>query len=364
MDNKQQACRGALFGFAVGDAMGYAVDDKTWPEILENYGPNGLLGYDVVNESAEVTSYTQVMTYMANAMLVALGRGKGEAYVRFGTAALRQWAKRQHFPRDPDPTALWVSRMPQMRRRRLKDPRMLDALRFDTLGTLAKPINRAASCGTLSTAVALGAFYEAGRMTPDQLMDLTAELSALTHGNPEAVFSAVTLAYIIAALRQVPDRPLLQQIEKAVDAMQARYGDRYPVRLVAEPVRQAIALAEGPRQDPQTVMETMECRTAAQVLAGAVYASLRYQDDFDGAMICAVNHSGASCAVGAVTGAILGTIQGADTLPDFYLEGLECLPILTELADDMTRGTVTAGLFDADWDQKYVQGIPLLPVQE
>ncbi len=364
MDMKQLSCRGALLGFAAGDAMGYAVDDKTWQEILENYGPNGLLGYDVVNGFAEVTSYTQVLAYVTNAMLVALGRGKGEAYLRFGTGALKQWAKRQHFPRDPDPTALWVSRMSELRRRRLKDPWLLDALRFDPLGTLAKPINRSASCGTLSTAVALGAFYEPGRMTPDQLMDLTADLAALTHGHPEAIFSAVLLSYLIAALRQVPDRPLLQQMEKAVDVVQARYGDRYPVRVVTEPVREAIMLAEGPRQDPQTVMEKMECRTAAQALAAAVYASLRYQDDFDGALICAVNHSGASCAVGAVTGAIVGTLHGSDTLPEFYLEGLECAPILTELADDMTRGTVTAGLFDADWDQKYVQGIPLLPTQE
>lgn len=360
---KKQACRGALLGFAIGDAMGYAVDDKRWAEIVETYGPNGLLGYDVVNESAEVTSFTQVAAYVTNGMLVALDRGKGEAYLRFGTAALRQWAKRQHFPRDPDPTALWVAKMPQLRRRRCKDARLLDALRMDPLGTLEKPLNRANSCGVLSTAVALGAFYEPERMTPEQLMDLTADLAALTHGGREAIFASVFLAYTLAALRQVPDRPLSQQFERSVDVLQARYGDKYPVRLVAEPVREAIRLAEG-RQDPRTVMENFECSTAAQALAGAVYASIRYEDDFDGAMICAVNHSGASCAVAAVTGAILGIRMGADTLPEFYLESLDCAAILTELADDMTRGTVTVSLFDTDWDQKYVHGQPLLPVEE
>ena len=351
MDNKREACLGGLLGFAVGDAMGHAVDDKTWPEILETYGPNGL------------TSYTQVMAYVANGLLVAMGRGKGEAYLRFGTAALKQWAKRQHFPRDPDPTSLWVARMSELRRRRLKDPRMLDALRFDPLGTLEKPINRTSSCGVLSIAVALGAFYEKDRMTPEQLMDLAADLAALTHGSPEAIFSTVVLAYTLAAIRQVPERPLAQQFDKAVDVMQARYGDRFPVRVVAEPVREAIRLAEE-WQDPRSVMEQLECRTAAQALAAAVYASIRYEDDFDGALICAVNHSGASCAVGAITGAIVGTIHGADTLPNFYLEGLDCVPILTELAEDMTRGSMTSGFFDAEWDQKYVQGIPLLPMQE
>ena len=363
MEEKRQACRGVLLGFAVGDAMGNAVDEMVWEDIVENYGPNGLMGYDEVNGNAGVTSYTQVLAYMVNGLLVAMDRGKGEAYLRFGTAALRQWAKRQHFPRDPEPTNLWIARMPQLRRRHCKDPRMLDALRFDTLGTLDKPINRAVSCGTLSTAVALGAFYEPGRMSPEQLMDLTADLAALTHGSHEAIFSAVLLAYLIAAIRQVPERPLTQQVEKAVDVLQTRYGDRYPVRMVTEPVRKALQLAEQ-WQDPRTVMEELECRTAAQALAGAVYASIRYEDDFDGAMICAVNHSGASCAVGAVTGSILGAIFGADGLPDFYLEGLECAPILRELADDMTRGTITAGLFDTEWDQKYIQGIPTLSVEE
>lgn len=364
MDHKQQHCRGTLLGFAVGDAMGYAVDDKVWAEIVEDYGPNGLLGYDIVNGCAEVTSFTQVAAYITNGMLVALDRGKGEAYLRFGTAALKQWAKRQHFPRDPDPTVLWVARMPQLRRRRCKDARMLDALRMEPLGTLARPANRANSCGPLATAVALGAFYEQERMTPEQLMDLAADLAALTHGGPESIFATVFLAYTIAALRQVPDRPLYQQFEKSIDVLQARYGGKYPVRFVAEPVRQALHWAEDPEADPREVMEQLGCRTAAQALAGAVYASLRFSDDFDGAMICAVNHSGASCAVGAVTGAILGTRMGADTLPEFYLESLDCAEILKELADDMTRGTVTLGLFDTDWDQKYVHGQPLLPVEE
>ena len=38
-----------LLGMAVGDAMGYTVDSRSWQEIQEDYGPNGLLGYDLVN---------------------------------------------------------------------------------------------------------------------------------------------------------------------------------------------------------------------------------------------------------------------------------------------------------------------------
>ena len=45
----QHAYRGCLLGMAVGDAMGYTVDSRSWQEIQEDYGPNGLLGYDLCN---------------------------------------------------------------------------------------------------------------------------------------------------------------------------------------------------------------------------------------------------------------------------------------------------------------------------
>ena len=56
MGNRLSSCRGCLLGLAVGDAMGYTVDAKNWQEIREDYGPNGLLGYDLANGSAEVSS--------------------------------------------------------------------------------------------------------------------------------------------------------------------------------------------------------------------------------------------------------------------------------------------------------------------
>ena len=46
---RRSAYRGCLLGLAVGDAMGYTVDSRSWREIQEDYGPNGLLGYDLVS---------------------------------------------------------------------------------------------------------------------------------------------------------------------------------------------------------------------------------------------------------------------------------------------------------------------------
>ena len=63
----QSSYRGCLLGLAVGDAMGYTVDNRSWQEIQEDYGPNGLLGYDLVNGYADVTSSVSATNFSGRA---------------------------------------------------------------------------------------------------------------------------------------------------------------------------------------------------------------------------------------------------------------------------------------------------------
>jgi len=57
-------------------------------------------------------------------------------------------------------------------------------------------------------------------------------------------------------------------------------------------------------------------------------------------------------------GAILGAKMGRTALPDFYLESLEATEHLEQLATDLAVGSMTTGLFNDDWDHRYVQGLP------
>ena len=359
MGEKQSAYMGCLLGLAVGDAMGFPVDDKTWEDICAEYGPNGLLGYDLRNGSAEVTSHTQIAAYIANALLVALTRGRHGSYVQYITLALREWAKRQHFPRDPDKSPFWVSQLPQLRKRACKDARMLDALRAETLGETEHAINNAVSAGSLPEAVAIALFFDPRRMEPSQVGTLAADALALTHGNPETFLTGVTLAYALAGILQQPECSLEEQFLQACSAMQSQFGFRFPQGdLVEQRIVSAIEQAKSSQFTPRDGIERLECYTASSCLAGAVYACLKYPDDFDNAMILAVNHSGSSSAVAALTGAILGAKMGREALPDFYLESLEAAPALEQLALDLATGSLTSGLFNDDWDHRYVQGLP------
>ena len=361
---RQLSYRGCLLGMAVGDAMGYTVDSRSWQEIREDYGPHGLLGYDLVNGYADVTSYTQLAAFTCNGLLFGLTRGqmlgKMAPFIKYIGLSSREWAISQRPWGRPGRTYCWLLRKPELCRRHCMDTRMLDTLSREVLGTPETPANNFSSPGGLTSAIGVGLFFHWDRMDQGEIDRLGAEAVALTHGSPTAFLSGAVLTHIISRLLADPEAPLKPLFLEAVEAMKEQFGHQYSQAYeIATLVRHAVTYAESPGLGTVEVMERLGCDTAAQVLAGAVYACLSMGKDFDAALIAAVNHSGRSAAVGAVVGAILGLRLGEDALPDFYIECLEPAEVLRELADDLYTGCpMEKGnkLFDLDWDYKYLHG--------
>ncbi len=360
----RSAYRGCLLGLAVGDAMGYTVDNRSWQQIQEDYGPHGLLGYDLVNGYADVTSYTQLAAFTCNGLLLGLTRGqvtgKMAPFIKYIGLSSREWAISQRPWGRPSRTYCWLLRRQELCRRHCMDTRMLDTLNRQNLGTPETPTNRFDSPSGLTSAIGVGLFYHPDRMDQQEIDLLGAEAVALTHGSPTAFLSGAVLSHIISRLIQNRKQNLKALVLEAVDACIDRFGHQYSqIYELSTLVRHAITYAGSPNLKPVDVMERLGCDSAAQVLAGAVYACLSSGEDFDTAVITAVNHSGRSAAVGAVTGAILGLRLGEEALPDFYISCLEPAEILRELADDLFTGCpMERGnkLFDLDWEYKYLQG--------
>lgn len=371
MGVKNTAYRGCLLGLAVGDAMGYAVDDKSWEEICRDYGPNGLLGYDLVNGFAEVTSYTQIAAVAANGLLMGTTRGQLQGrmapFIRYISLAVKEWGQTQHTRREPDRAYCWICWVPELRRRRCMDTRMLDTLRRETYGTPEEPVNDFTTPGMITAPVAVGLFFDPERMQVQEVGRLGAEAVALTHGDPLSFLTGAALAYIIAAILQDTQTPLAEHFLQAADAVAAQFGREYPqAKELKDLIHRTVSSTNSRSLSAQHAMERLRCDDYAHVLCGAIYAVLTCGNDFDAAMITAVNHSGCSAAVGAVCGAILGARLGAEALPEFYLECLECDDVLCELADDLAQGCPldrSARLFDDDWDRKYVCGERVEPAQ-
>ena len=359
MIRKRDAVRGALLGLAVGDAMGNTVDNRNLEEIRRDYGPNGLLGYDLANGGADITSYTQLAAFCANGLLLGLTRGRQAPLENYVAVALREWSRSQTYSK-PERNYCWLSGKPSVKRRRCMDTRMLDVLNQGKFGTLETLTQRSNHPGALTEAVAVALLREELKMTPQEADGLAAAVIALTHGDPEAFLTGAVLNRFLAEMLSAPEEAVETILRRTVNAIQLEFGSRYgQTTHIWELLQMAMTLASSDSISQWDAMERLGCSTAAEVLAGALYAVLTCGGDFDTAMITAVNHSGRSAAVGAVTGAILGTQQGWEALPEFYLESLEPLDVLTELADDITQGCPvgTGGfLFDDDWDRKYRGG--------
>lgn len=359
MENMRQAYRGCLLGLAVGDAMGLTIDDKSWAEIQANYGPNGLLGYDLQEqEYAQITSYTQLAAFLCNGLLLSISRAKTD-HLRYAKLALREWTRSQQFYRDPEESLCWLAKLPQFRRRQCRDARMLDNLRLEAYGSMDSPRNSNNAPGAITAAIAAGMFYNPKRLSPEQVGTLSGELVALTHGNPETFLSGVVLSYIIAGILQEPEHALKDQFLQAIYVMDGQFRSRFPqAETLAQYLTEVISLALSGEVSAQEGMEKLHCLDADQCLAGAMFACLCCPEDFDSAIITAVNHSGMSAAVGAIAGAILGAKLKEEALPEFYLESLECKSALEVLAEDLLCGSPAMEIFDDNWDHKYVQGMP------
>ena len=363
MASQRSSYRGCLLGMAVGDAMGYTVDSRSWPEIQEDYGPNGLLGYDLANGYAEISSYTQLAAFTCNGLLLGLTRGqmlgKMAPFVKYIGLSSREWAASQRPWGRPDKTFCWLLQCREQSHPHCMDTRKLDTLNREKSGSLEDPVNGFSTPGSLTSAIGVGLFFDRDRGDQQEIDRLGAEAVALTHGSPTAFLSGAMLAHLISRILRHPGAPLKKLVKEAVEAVREQFGHQYSQAYdLANLVRNAVTYSESPL-NPVEVMERLRCENAAQVMAGAVYACLASREDFDAAMIVAVNHSGRSAAVGAIVGAILGARLGEEALPEFYIECLEPAEVLRELADDLFDGCpmeMGNKLFDLDWDRKYLHG--------
>ena len=361
---RQSTYRGCLLGMAVGDAMGYTVDNRSLAEIQEDYGPHGLLGYDLVNGYADVTSYTQLAAFTCNGLLFGLTRGqmtgKMAPFIKYIALSHCEWAASQRAWGRPNRNYCWLGRKEEICRRHCMETRMLDTLSRSNPTTLETPSNNYNGPYSLTAAIGVGLFFHEDRMNQEEVDRLGAEAVALTCGSPTAFLSGAVLTHLMSSLLRRPRMPLKKAVLEAVEAMKEQFGHQYSQAYdLATLIRHAVTFSEAHGIRASEIMERIGCDNAAKVLAGAVYACLVSQDDFDRAMIVAVNHSGRSAAVGAITGAILGIRLGEEALPDFYIECLEPAEVLRELADDLYTGCpMEQGnkLFDLDWDYKYLHG--------
>ena len=99
-------------------------------------------------------------------------------------------------------------------------------------------------------------------------------------------------------------------------------------------VQAALSRAGEGRVGPETIEALGEGWVAEEALAISLYCALAFPNDFESAVLLAVNHSGDSDSTGAITGNLMGAILGERAIPERWLEELELRPIVARVADE------------------------------
>lgn len=349
---------GCLIGGGVGDALGYAVEFYDADRIFAKFGKTGITEYQTVNGVARISDDTQMTLFTANGLLVAdtINKliGENGQYRDLIAACYIDWFKTQESYGENGEFS-WLNNVDDLNHPRAPGGTCMSALGSRRLGWVSDPVNNSKGCGGVMRVAPIGLYFDGVNMGIDGVAMLAAESAAITHGHPLGYISAAMLAYIICSVVH-KGLSLMDAVEESMVAMARIFDENRSVKQMNELVKRAIELSErNDITDLQAISALGEGWVGEEALAIAVYCSLKYQNDFEKAIIAAVNHRGDSDSTGAITGNILGAYLGIDAIPEKYKDCLECRDVITEIAEDLFYGV--PDLADerlGAWVEKYV----------
>ena len=311
--------RGCLIGGAAGDALGYPVEFMDEDAIFSKYGEGGIKEFELVNNEALISDDTQMTLFTANGLLLGTTRRaeKDEFYPYFHYVSVcyRDWLRTQDekLPSDEgrEKTYSWLYNVDDMFGKRAPGFACMSAIRSGKTGMISDPVNAdSKGCG--------------------------------------GVMRVAPLTHIIRRLTY-EDMSINEAVSSAMDATAKLFpGSKY-LGYYTELMERAVRLAKEDAENLDAIHELGEGWVAEEALAIAVYCALKYEDDFEKAVIAAVNHKGDSDSTGSITGNIVGAHVGLKGIPDKFVTDLELREVILEIATDLYNDYSD----DEIWARKY-----------
>ena len=358
--------RGCLIGGAAGDALGYAVEFLSESYIFSKFGKSGITEYQLHNSKAWISDDTQMTMFTANGLLFATTRGHTRGimgpYPSYVAYAYRDWYKTQcgSYPISEEPYYSWLLNVPELFAARAPGNTCLSAISNGCRGTIENPVNNSKGCGGVMRVAPIGLYLGDSRLASAAIDLMGADVAALTHGHEMGYIPAAMLVHIIRLVSHNDGISLKDAVLDSMTAMQMLFREAKTLPGFLKLIDRAVALAEQDTPVLDAVHQLGEGWVGDEALAIAIYCALKYSGDFDKALIAAVNHNGDSDSTGAITGNILGAYLGLSGIPKKYIDNLELVDVLTELAEDLyydcpldeyKRSTKPRELA---WEKKYV----------
>lgn len=363
---QQDKIRGSLVGGAVGDALGYPVEFiHSYEDIQWRYGKKGIWRLDISHWWKDADEYdenpsfkawisddTQMTLFTACGLLNScmIERAKFsicEAYIEWYHSQLGKHVRGYE--------QCWIKALPEINQRRAPGNTCMSALQCIYSG--GEPNNNSKGCGGIMRTAPVALYGVGwrrvmdggvpGRRIPDikDVDRLAADAAEITHQHPLGWLPSALEAHIIYRLIE-NENPSVEDfrayITEGYDTLLELYPD-YKVHIdtLRQLTDKALNLVDSPASDVENIESIGEGWTGEVALAIAIYCTAKYFDDFESAVIAAVNHKGDSDSTGAITGNILGSVVGYDAIPQRFKDNLELHDVILHVADDLCRGETT-----------------------
>ena len=358
--DKRDRIRGAMIGCAAGDALGYPVEVLSEAAIAERYGLRGITDYDLdENGTARITADTQLMLLSANGILYAHTRGAlrgimAPVYTYFPHFYM-DWYRLQTTERASRSRMGWISAYPSLSAQRALSPTVMEVAATKKFGSVDEPVNDSKGSACLLRAVPIGLSYS---RDPNRIVELGVNTAALTHGNEVAWMASGALALIISLIIH-RELSITEAVNKTLKALDKSFPDsRTVVYELSRTIRSAVSLASSASSDLDAIHALGQGWVADEALAIGILCALRHENDIAGAMTFAANHGGDSNNTAAIAGTLVGARIGFSAIPDRFVDRLELVDVILELADDVTTDCpmFPYGPRNPVWEHKYIYG--------
>ena len=376
----RERIQGCMVGGAVGDALGYAVEFKSWSQIRNQYGPEGIREFEPGPRGvARISDDTQMALFTAAGILLGMTRGAMRGIMgRIDTYChwtyldwlhTQEWNARKENARIDS----WLMDVPDLYSRRAPGNTCLSALR--SLEDGERPVNNSCGCGGVMRTAPMALLTYAHDYAQGNTLycDMcAAEAARLTHKHPLGFIPSAVLNHLLTEIlqseSQAPGLEVL--VERSLEALPEivseedggkTYGELWPEYIDRQKafILRAMDLAHRDTPDPQAIESIGGGWTGHEALAIAIYSAVKHPDSFEEAVISCVNHSGDSDSTGAVCGNIMGCLLGYEAIPAQFTDRLELKDVLEEMAHDLWTGCIISEHDPIDtpekkrWEQKY-----------
>lgn len=324
--------RGALYGSACGDALGYPLQNFSVGRIQHRFGPFGLrtLVRDAKNgRKAPISENTQMILATIDGILWAdakkldLVDGIYRGYMRWyysQTGEEPRRGQRTWMRRQPHEREFCLVREKFMHARRNPEEGLLGAFSKDAKGSTKVKVNDCRGSAALARAIPIGLIFAGDSKAA---FDEAVKAAALSHSDPVGYYAAGGLAALISCLAYGLTLP------KALERAETLLGKVHKT----DPILSLLGAAEeqannhpagktGTWDHIDSIASLGSGENAEEALAIAVYCALAVDAPLD-ALIISANHSGKSNTTAAITGALEGVRFGKGFIPAYWADILE-----------------------------------------